>query len=344
MVKRIDDCDTNRLRSYLDDELSDGDQAELAGHLDHCADCQAALERLAAGTRIWDDLRGLGRASGPADAGPPGRRRGDEGPADARGRRGRARFPRALGVPGFPGPTGTLRDPRRAGAGGHGRRAQGVRAGAEPRRGDQGAGPADGRQRRRPQAVLPRGQGRRRGRPRSCRRHPRGGRRPEVGPAVPGHAVHRRPIAPGADRPRRPAAHRGGPAHRDADRAGPGRRPRPGPGPSRHQAVEHPAGERRGAGQDHRLRARPRHRRRQPVAERRRGRHAAVHVARAGRAASRWTTGPTSSAWGACCMPCAPGIRRSGPRPRWACSAASATRSPGRWSRSTPTCPNRSRP
>ena len=106
--------------------------------------------------------------------------------------------------------------------------------------------------------------------------------RPEVGPAVPGDAVHRRPIAPGSDRPRRPDAHRGSPAHRDADRAGTGRGARPGPGPSRHQAVEHPAGERRGAGQDHRLRAGPRHRRRQPVAERRRGRHAAVHVPRAG--------------------------------------------------------------
>ena len=60
MVKRIDECDQNRLRSYLDDGLSGGDQAELAEHLDRCADCQAALERLAAGTRLWDDLRALG--------------------------------------------------------------------------------------------------------------------------------------------------------------------------------------------------------------------------------------------------------------------------------------------
>ncbi len=65
MVKRIDICDTNRLRSYLDDDLNDVDQADLAAHLDHCANCQAALERLAAGTRIWDDLRGLGRSPDP---------------------------------------------------------------------------------------------------------------------------------------------------------------------------------------------------------------------------------------------------------------------------------------
>jgi serine/threonine-protein kinase len=66
MVKRLSECDPNRLRSLLDDELSARDQAELAGHLDHCADCQAALERLAAGTRLWDDLRGLGRTPGRA--------------------------------------------------------------------------------------------------------------------------------------------------------------------------------------------------------------------------------------------------------------------------------------
>jgi serine/threonine-protein kinase len=66
MVKRLSECDPNRLRSFLDDELSARDQAELAGHLDQCADCQAALERLAAGTRLWDDLRGLGRTPGRA--------------------------------------------------------------------------------------------------------------------------------------------------------------------------------------------------------------------------------------------------------------------------------------
>ncbi len=77
MVKRLQDCDPNRLRSYLDDELSAGDQAELAGHLDHCAACQEALEKLAAGTRLWDDLRGLGRTAEPRTPGLPTDRRAD---------------------------------------------------------------------------------------------------------------------------------------------------------------------------------------------------------------------------------------------------------------------------
>jgi serine/threonine-protein kinase len=84
MVKRLYDCDENRLRSYLDDELSAGDQAELAGHLDHCADCQAALERLAAGTRLWDDLRGLGRTAERPMPGRPTEDRGEKArPASA---------------------------------------------------------------------------------------------------------------------------------------------------------------------------------------------------------------------------------------------------------------------
>ena len=64
--------------------------------------------------------------------------------------------------------------------------------------------------------------------------------------------------------------------------AGPGRGARSGAGPPRHQAGQHPAGERRRAGQAHRLRPGPGRRRRQPDAERRRRRHAAVHGPRAG--------------------------------------------------------------
>jgi eukaryotic-like serine/threonine-protein kinase len=70
MVKRMFPCDSDRLRSYLDDDLSPDDQAELAGHLDHCGTCQKALERLAAGSRLWDDLRHLG---GEPDSPMPGR-------------------------------------------------------------------------------------------------------------------------------------------------------------------------------------------------------------------------------------------------------------------------------
>ena len=55
------------------------------------------------------------------------------------------------------------------------------------------------------------------------------------------------------------------------------------------------------AGQDHRLRPGPGGRRRQPDAERRHRRHADVHGAGAGPRARRSTSGPTCSAWAACC-------------------------------------------
>jgi serine/threonine protein kinase len=73
MVKRMFQCDSDRLRSYLDDDLSPDDQAELAGHLDHCTTCQKALERLAGGSRLWDELPHLGSAADPPRTGlPPG--------------------------------------------------------------------------------------------------------------------------------------------------------------------------------------------------------------------------------------------------------------------------------
>ena len=68
MVNRLNQhqCDPDRLRFYLDDELSPGEQAELASHLDHCGTCQKALERLAAGSRVWDNLRHLGGQADPS--------------------------------------------------------------------------------------------------------------------------------------------------------------------------------------------------------------------------------------------------------------------------------------
>ena len=70
------------MRFYLDDELSPGEQAELASHLDHCGTCQKALERLAAGSRVWDDLRHLGRPADPSLTGYPA----DDRPAQSWGR------------------------------------------------------------------------------------------------------------------------------------------------------------------------------------------------------------------------------------------------------------------
>jgi serine/threonine-protein kinase len=88
MVNRLFQCDPDRLKSYLDDELGAGDQAELADHLDHCGTCREALERLAAGSRLWEELRHLGDPDdSPGLASPPDEPRvglpGSLGPAKA---------------------------------------------------------------------------------------------------------------------------------------------------------------------------------------------------------------------------------------------------------------------
>jgi eukaryotic-like serine/threonine-protein kinase len=59
MVRRMVNCDESRLKSFLDDDLADLEQAELADHLGACASCRHTLERLAAGTRLWAELRQL---------------------------------------------------------------------------------------------------------------------------------------------------------------------------------------------------------------------------------------------------------------------------------------------
>jgi serine/threonine protein kinase len=59
MVARTFQCDESRLRSFLDEELPDVDQAQLGDHLDHCPECRRTLERLAAGSRLWGDLHAL---------------------------------------------------------------------------------------------------------------------------------------------------------------------------------------------------------------------------------------------------------------------------------------------
>jgi serine/threonine-protein kinase len=54
-------CDESRLKSFLDAELPEREHLELAGHLDTCAACRRTLERLAAGSGLWADLRHLAR-------------------------------------------------------------------------------------------------------------------------------------------------------------------------------------------------------------------------------------------------------------------------------------------
>ena len=59
MVARTSQCDAERLKSFLDDDLSDHEQARFSDHLESCSDCQRMLERLAAGSELWANLRQL---------------------------------------------------------------------------------------------------------------------------------------------------------------------------------------------------------------------------------------------------------------------------------------------
>ncbi len=63
MANRLVSCDANRLRSYLNDRLSAGDQAELADPLDRSGTCHRTLKGRAAGS--WSALPPLGRLTDP---------------------------------------------------------------------------------------------------------------------------------------------------------------------------------------------------------------------------------------------------------------------------------------
>ena len=63
----MSDCPTSeRLRSLLDGQPSDAEQAELQQHIDECESCQQTLEGLVAGKESWDGVaRRLGDAEPP---------------------------------------------------------------------------------------------------------------------------------------------------------------------------------------------------------------------------------------------------------------------------------------
>jgi serine/threonine-protein kinase len=63
MVAQSFRCDESRLKSFLDDELPDRENTHLRDHLETCAACRGSLERLAAGSRLWTELRRLGEGS-----------------------------------------------------------------------------------------------------------------------------------------------------------------------------------------------------------------------------------------------------------------------------------------
>ena len=182
------------------------------------------------------------------DGAAQGGRRGRAGHGRAgRARRRHAAVPAAVGRPGAPRPAGALR-----GAGGdrprrHGRRPQGVRPGPAADGGDQGAGPAAGGQRRRPAS----GSSARPGRPPPSATSTSSPSTPSTRRTAcrtwswstsPGVSLQERLDRDG------PLAAGGGPAHRHADGRRAGGGPRPGPDPPRHQAGQHPAGERRRSG------------------------------------------------------------------------------------------------
>ena len=64
MVVRPFRCDESRLKSLLDDDLPELEQAELNDHLDTCSSCRRTLERLAASSRLWAELRHLAPGEG----------------------------------------------------------------------------------------------------------------------------------------------------------------------------------------------------------------------------------------------------------------------------------------
>jgi serine/threonine-protein kinase len=65
MVVGMSRCNESRLKSLLDDELPELEQADLSDHLETCASCRRTLERLAAGSQLWSDLRQLGPGRNP---------------------------------------------------------------------------------------------------------------------------------------------------------------------------------------------------------------------------------------------------------------------------------------
>ena len=55
MVVRVSDCNPDRLKLLLDEQLGDAEQIVVAEHLEDCEACRSALETLAAGHEWWDE-------------------------------------------------------------------------------------------------------------------------------------------------------------------------------------------------------------------------------------------------------------------------------------------------
>ena len=334
-------CDSSRLDRLLRDELPEVEKAMTVEHLDRCEDCQRRIERLAAGSRWWHDVRSLVEAADDARqpwSSPEEPWLGFLDPPEKDGPIGRLGSYEVLEVIGRGGMGVVLKahDPSL-------NRFVAIKVLAPHLAGTAAARRRFAREARAAAAVS--------------HEH-----------VVAIHAVDsagRLPylvmqyvagqVAPAADRPDRPPRDERDPADRHAGGCRARRGPRPGADPPRHQAVEHPAGERRRAGQAHRLRPGPRPGRRQPHAERTRRRHAAVHGPRAGPGrAGRPPRRPVQPGQRAvrhglrmAAVPrivddrrAAAGLRRVPARR----SASSTPTSPSGWPRSSPDCTPRTRP
>ncbi len=55
-------CDLGDIGRLLRDELPEAERSRAIEHLDRCEDCQRRIERLAAGSRWWHDVRSLDEA------------------------------------------------------------------------------------------------------------------------------------------------------------------------------------------------------------------------------------------------------------------------------------------
>ncbi len=59
MVVRVSDCNSDRLKQLLDEQLSDVEQVAVTEHLEDCDTCRSTLETLAAGHEWWDEASSL---------------------------------------------------------------------------------------------------------------------------------------------------------------------------------------------------------------------------------------------------------------------------------------------
>ncbi len=50
-------CDPKRIELFLQQQLSDAEQAAFQLHLDDCTDCRRQLEAAAAGDDVWSEVR-----------------------------------------------------------------------------------------------------------------------------------------------------------------------------------------------------------------------------------------------------------------------------------------------